>query len=264
MLPNTLCHIPRVSANKERALWEKGVRTWDGYRAVAKDLAFLDDCERHLEQRNPAFFADNLKSDQHWRLFGDFQDLVAYVDIETTGLDKGYDEITTIALYDGTEVRTYVNGRNLNAFKTDIKQYQLLVSFNGKTFDVPFIKRFFGIELPQAHIDLRYVMKRLGYGGGLKEVERRIGIDRGDLRSVDGFFAVTLWHEYKRKKNEAALETLLAYNCADVINLEQLMVHAYNRNLGETPFARDRQLNVPTPAKIPFKADPKLVNRYAW
>lgn len=264
MLANTLCHIPRVSLNKEKALWEKGVRSWASYREIAKNPGFLDDCVHHLEQRNPAFFADNLKSDQHWRLFGDFQDSVAYVDIETTGLDKSYDKITTIALYDGDEVRTYVSGKNLDAFKTDIKQYRLLVTFNGKTFDVPFIERFFGIRMPEAHIDLRYVMKRLGYSGGLKEVERRVGIDRGDLRSVDGFFAVTLWHEYTKRKNEAALETLLAYNCADVINLEQLMVHAYNANVKGTPFGTQRQLRKPTPMKIPFRADPKLVNRYAW
>ena len=264
MLPNTLCHFPRVSLNKERELWGKGVLTWQGYRAITKNPDFLDDCERHFNERNPAFFAENLKSDQHWRLFGDFQDTVAYVDIETTGLDKGYDQITTIALYDGSEVKTYVNGRNLALFKTDISRYKLLVTFNGKSFDIPFIERFFGFKLNHAHIDLRYVMKRLGYSGGLKEVERRIGIDRGDLKSVDGFFAVTLWYEFKRRQNEAALETLLAYNCADVINLEQLMVHAYNRNVRDTPFGAERHLKVPESAKIPFKADSKLVNRFAW
>ena len=264
MLTHTLCHIPGVSLNKERTLWEKGVQTWACYRAIAKEPGFLDDCERHFGQRNPAFFADNLKSDQHWRLFGDFRDAVAYVDIETTGLDKNYDQITTVALYDGNEVKTYVNGKNLAAFKTDVQQYKLLVTFNGKTFDIPFIQRFFGIELMQAHIDLRYVMKRLGYSGGLKAVERRVGLDRGELKSVDGFFAVTLWHEYRRRKNEAALETLLAYNCADAINLEYLMVYAYNMNVSGTPFAHERQLKAPTPVKIPFSADSKLVNRYAW
>ena len=264
MLANTLCHIPRVSLSKERALWDEGILTWAEYKAQSKNPAFLDDCVHHLEHRNPAFFAEHLKSDQHWRLFGDFQDSVAYVDIETTGLDKGHDEITTIALYDGTAVKTYVNGRNLEAFKSDIQDYKLLVTFNGKTFDAPFIRRYFNIELPQAHIDLRYVMKRLGYAGGLKEVERRLGIDRGDLRSVNGFFAVKLWHEFKRKKNESALETLLAYNCADVINLEQLMVMAYNANIKDTPFDLKRQLKLPHPASIPFPVDAKLVNRYSW
>ena len=261
MLANTLCHIPRVSLNKERMLWDQGVKTWDCYRAIGKSAAYLDECELQLEQRNPMFFADGLKSEQHWRLFGDFQDSVAYVDIETTGLDRDECEITTIALYNGSEVRTYVNGRNLSAFTREIQQYKLLVTFNGKCFDVPFINRYFGIELAHAHIDLRFVLKRLGYSGGLKQIERQLGIDRGELRDVDGFFAVTLWHEYKKRKNEAALETLLAYNCADVINLERLMVHAYNQNIMATPFATERQLKMPIPMKLPFAADPKLLKR---
>jgi uncharacterized protein len=262
MLANTLCHIPRVSLNKERLLWGQGVNTWAGYRTLAKNPDFLDSCERHLSQGNPDFFAENLKSDQHWRLFGDFKDSVAYVDIETTGLNQVDDQITTIALFDGFEVKTYVNGKNLAAFKNDIKQYKLLVTFNGKTFDAPFLRRFLGAELPKAHIDLRYVLKRLGFAGGLKEIERQIGIDRGDLKSVDGFFAVILWNEYKKRGNQAALETLLAYNCADVINLEQLMFMAYNLNVKNTPFCLEKQLKMPSPLKIPFKADPKLMNRY--
>ena len=264
MLANTFCHIPRVSLNKERLLWGQGVKTWAGYRPIAKNPDFLDSCEHHLQQRNPEFFAENLKSDQHWRLFGDFQNSVAYVDIETTGLNQVYDQITTIALFDGSEVKTYVNGKNLAAFNNDIKQYKLLVTFNGKTFDAPFLRRFLSAELPKVHIDLRYVLKRLGYAGGLKEIERRIGIDRGDLKSVDGFFAVTLWNEYNKRGNQAALETLLAYNCADVINLEQLMVMAYNMNVKNTPFGHEHQIKMPSPATIPFKADPKLMNRYGW
>ena len=262
MLTNTFCHMPRVSAAKELALWNKGVLTWDDYRKAVPKAAHIDDSETHLKEKNPIYFADGLKSDQHWRLFPDFRDSVAYVDIETTGLDKRYDEITTIALYDGHQVRTYVNGKNLDQFQKDLGDYRLLVTFNGKTFDVPFIKNFFGIEVNHAHIDLRYVLGKLGYKGGLKAIERRVGIDRGDLRDVDGFFAVTLWNEYKRKKNEKALETLLAYNCADVINLEQLMVYAFNLNIKATPFKRE--ISAPKKIESPFVADKKLVARSGY
>lgn len=264
MLTGTLCHIPRISLAKERSLWEQGIHTWESYRAHVKNPDFLDDCEQNLRQGNPIFFADKLKSDQHWRLYGDFRESVAYIDIETTGLDRYRDHITTIALYDGTTIKTYVYGQNLDDFVRDIAAYKLLISFNGKTFDVPFIQGYFGITLNQAHIDLRYVMKRLGYSGGLKEVERRLGIDRADLKAVDGFFAVTLWQIYKQKGNQAALETLLAYNCADVINLEQLMILAYNRNLKDTPFANEKQIVAPNPPQIPFKADDALIRRVGF
>ena len=261
MLTHTFCHIPRVTLAKEKALWERGILTWDDFQIAFPKASQIDHSKLHLQDKNPRFFSDGLKSDQHWRLFPDFRESIAYLDIETTGLDKNYDEITTIALYDGKSVRTYVSGQNLRQFARDIKDYKLLVTFNGKCFDVPFIKRFFHIEVDQSHIDLRYILARLGCTGGLKQVEQRIGIDRGDLRAVDGFFAVMLWHEYKRKKNDAALETLLAYNCADVVNLEKLLVHAFNLNLAATPFKGSRSIGAPKKVEVPFKADKRLIDR---
>jgi len=56
---------------------------------------------------------------------------------------------------------------------------------------------------------LRYVLKSLGYSGGLKSCEKALGLDRGDLDGVDGYFAVLLWRDYQKKHNEKALETLL-------------------------------------------------------
>jgi len=62
-------------------------------------------------------------------------------------------------------------------------------------------KDFFGIELNQVHIDLRYVLRSLGYTGGLKGCEKQAGIDRGNLEGVDGYFAVLLWTIIKEIKS---------------------------------------------------------------
>ncbi|MEI6805266.1 MAG: ribonuclease H-like domain-containing protein [Myxococcaceae bacterium] len=194
-----------------------------------------------------------MKSEPIWQLFPEFRNNIAYVDIETTGLSRQYNEITTIALYDGNQIHTYVNGKNLEDFKTDILKYKFLVTYNGRSFDAPFIEAFFGMKLDHEHIDLRYPLKKLGYVGGLKAIEKRFGIDRGDLKQVDGFFAVRLWNEYKRTKNEKALETLLAYNCADVVNLEILMVHVFNQTVSE------QTVPVPIEFKIPFQVDMDLL-----
>jgi len=43
----------------------------------------------------------------------------------------------------------------------------------------------------------------------LKFCEKALGLDRGDLDGVDGYFAVLLWRDYQKKHNEKALETLL-------------------------------------------------------
>jgi uncharacterized protein YprB with RNaseH-like and TPR domain len=177
---------------------------------------------------------------------------VAYVDIETTGLEPWDHAITSIALYDGREIKTYVQGQNLEDFEADIEKYEIMVTYNGKCFDVPFIQWYFQTRLRHVQIDLRYVLKSLGYSGGLKGCETQLGIDRADLAGVDGFFAVLLWEDYSRQGNEKALETLLAYNIEDAVNLETLMVMAYNLKVQETPFGRDLRIELPFRPEIPY------------
>ncbi len=84
------------------------------------------------------------------------------------------------------------------------------------------------IKFPQVHFDLCFLLRRLGLTGGLKGVERSLSILRNDLEEVDGYIAVLLWHKYKRTKDPRYLETLLAYNTEDVINLEYMLYYAYN------------------------------------
>jgi len=134
------------------------------------------------------------------------------------------------------------------------------VTYNGKTFDVPFIENYFRIRLNHAHIDLRYILGSLGYRGGLKHCEIQLGIDRGDLREIDGFFAVQLWHDYKRTQDPKALETLLAYNIQDVLTLESLMVIAYNMKINDTPFNLN-QSPAPVLPEIPFEVDFETIDR---
>ncbi len=208
---------------------------------------------------NPSYFAEKLPTNQHWRLYQDFREVCAFLDIETTGLYSG--EITTIALYDGQTIRYYVNGENLDSFPADVMDYRLLVTYNGKCFDIPFIERYFGIRLPHAHIDLRYPLRSLGLQGGLKGCERQLGIDRPGLEDVDGFVAVLLWEEYRKRKNHKALETLLAYNIQDAIALHPLIVHTHNEKVRGTPFFSTDASAIPAFPTSPFKPDPDTVDR---
>jgi uncharacterized protein YprB with RNaseH-like and TPR domain len=91
--------------------------------------------------------------------------------------------------------------------------------------------------------------------------EKALGLDRGDLDGVDGFFAVLLWREFQQTGNIKALETLLAYNIEDVVNLETLMVLAYNMKLKDTPFSRTHALSMPKIPDIPFKPDRSTIER---
>jgi len=259
MLKNTFIHIPG------------GIQHWDQFTGnhsirlsptkMHTITAYLEQSYQHLTTGNPNYFSEHLPANLHWRFFPEFRDSIVYLDIETTGLESWSNKITTIALYDGNSIYHYVNGQNLDDFVDDIKRYKVIVTYNGKSFDVPFIESYFGIALNSSHIDLRYILSSLGYTGGLKSCEIQLGMDRGDLSEIDGYFAVLLWFEYRRNKNQKALETLLAYNIQDVLNLENLMVIAYNLKIKDTPFYENQ---LPEPVFLPenpFKVDLETVER---
>ncbi|MBU1001154.1 MAG: ribonuclease H-like domain-containing protein [Proteobacteria bacterium] len=271
MLKHTFCHIPRIGTTTEQRYWGKGLKHWADAASQAGEAALgnnatwvrqhLDESLERLEAGDARWFDAGLPNAESWRLFGEFRERVAYVDIETTGLTHGEDHITTIALSGAGEVRTYVHGDNLADFQDDIRAFDVIATFNGKCFDVPFIERTFGIRLDMGHIDLRYVLKKIGFSGGLKSIEKQMGIGRDDLDGVDGYFAVILWHEYQNTGNAAALETLLAYNAADVVNLESLLVHAYNKLLDETPFAQGNRQDERPALPVRHEPDRGLVDR---
>ena len=181
MLKNTFCHLPGVSATREQQLWAMGLHSWND--AAVKEWAgksrhadkLREEVARsqdRLRAGDAGYFRDRLPSKHHWRLFPEFRSSMAYLDIETTGLGSPGDHVTTIALYDGQKIWHYVHGHNLHEFGRDVSKYQVLVTYNGKCFDLPFIKTAMGLTLSQAHIDLRYVLASLGYRGGLNRALR--------------------------------------------------------------------------------------------
>lgn len=271
MLKNTFIHIPGIGTKTEQRLWEAGVKDWDSFlNSAPQNLPparrdgiadELRESNRQLALGNANFFAGRLPAGQHWRLFSEFRDQIAYLDIETTGLEADC-TISTIAVYDGSTMATYVNGQNLDDFTDDIRRYKLLVTYNGKCFDVPVIERVLDCRLDQAHIDLRYVLAGLGFKGGLKRCESQLGMARGDLEDVDGLFAVVLWKAYLRNGDERALETLLAYNLQDAINLESLMVTAFNLGIERTAFHCGSSLPVPETPENPLNVDRPTISRY--
>lgn len=273
VLQHTFVHLPGIGLKTERSLWEKGICTWeffrdeDGWKRASigrtKYEALrerIEICRARLCAVDPQYFAGTLAPHHLWRLFADFRECAAFIDIETTGLGGPCDHITTAALYDGREVFHYVYGDNLDQFAHDLGKYKILITYNGACFDLPFIRHYFGIAVDHVHIDLRYLLANLGYRGGLKGCERSLGLDRCELDGVDGWFAVLLWREYGRTGNPKALETLLAYNIADTVNLENLMVQAFNMKVSQTPFL---ELKIPLPCspEIDFKADVALIEK---
>jgi uncharacterized protein YprB with RNaseH-like and TPR domain len=71
------------------------------------------------------------------------------------------------------------------------------------------------------HEDLMYACWQRNLKGGLKSVERQLGIERR-LTDVDGWMAVQLWHNYINYGDRNSLTKLLKYNEEDVVNLRVL------------------------------------------
>jgi uncharacterized protein YprB with RNaseH-like and TPR domain len=99
----------------------------------------------------------------------------------------------------------------------------MIHTYNGSRFDLPFIYASLGVDLESlfSHYDLMYHCWRCNLFGGLKRVERMLGIPR-KLTDISGWDAVRLWWRYVNDYDEHALHTLLEYNREDVVNLKTL------------------------------------------
>jgi uncharacterized protein YprB with RNaseH-like and TPR domain len=236
LLEHTFIHIPGIGPKTEQHLWRHGILTWKHFLSNKKtplprdrDAFIRKNLEASLENRdNIHFFINRLSSSHLWRIFHSFKDKAVYLDIETSGLCQGVDEITIIGLYNGHTVKTFVRGTNLSEFESEIISYEVAITFNGSQFDLPFIRRQFpNISLPPAHIDLRFFLRRLGYRGGLKAIEKSFGLSRAsDIDGIEGYEAVLLWKAYQWG-DESALDRLILYNTADIVHLKPLMERGY-------------------------------------
>lgn len=250
MLRHSFLHIKGVGRHIDRMLRDAGVTSWEEFRASRravpgigpkKRAAILEGItlsEKRLAAGDARFFHDRLAARERFRLAGDFRERLVFIDIETTGIGHR-DRTTVVGAYAGGEARLFVEGLNLEDFRAFLEARDIWVTYNGLTFDEPFLRREFGDSIrPAAHIDLRYCLRAVGLGGGLKAVERAVGpsmgIKRpGHLAELDGWDAVRLWKEYQKEGRAASLRTLVEYNMEDVVNLEPLLALAVNRHLRE-------------------------------
>lgn len=239
MLRSTFLHCPNIGEETERRLWSSGVADWEcalapdcelslGAADRATFLRVIQESHRALEAREHQYFARKLGVREAWRAFQEFRNDAVYLDIETDGGQNGA-SITTIGMYDRNGTTCLVKGRDLENFRDLVSNYGMIVTFFGTGFDLPMLsKRFPDIRFDQIHLDLCPTLRRVGIRGGLKKIEKHVGIARSDeTDGLTGWDAVKLWRRYEMYGDERALNTLIAYNLDDVVNLEPLAEIAY-------------------------------------
>lgn len=228
-IENSFIPARGVGTKTERRLWEAGITHWDdfdgdvvGPKTAERIETWIAEADDRLAAGDAPYFHRSFPSASRWRLYENFRAEACFLDIETTGLDHQRDDVTVVSLTRDGETTTLVRDRNLTAdrLRRELRDASLLLSFNGKRFDVPFLESAFDISLDYPHLDLMYPCRRLDLTGGLKAVEGTLGIDR-DRPDLSGRDAVRLWHRYESGDTDA-LDTLISYNRDDTENLETL------------------------------------------
>ncbi|MDO5581632.1 MAG: ribonuclease H-like domain-containing protein [Planctomycetia bacterium] len=248
MLTNTFCGMGGIGPEAERRLWANGILTWNDYRREGRScfspgkhsqiLRDLDEAEDHLRlgTRGLNWFLDKLPVSHHCRLHPHILDCCLYLDIETTGLEKN-SIITLLTVSNGKERQTFIKDRDFEDCREILRSAKIFITFNGRSFDIPRLRRVVNLPLYQPNIDLRYVFKGWGLTGGQKKIEKILGIGRpGETASFLGADAIQLWNEYQNGTDNA-LNLLIQYNQNDVIGLEKLFLLLYNESMKGFPWS---------------------------
>lgn len=273
MLENSFIHLPGIGPSTEEKLWEQGLHTWDH---LADNLSALFGPKRAqqlsdaIEEARSAFhtrafdyFQGRFKGAEMWRVLpalleSECRDQIAYLDIETTGL--GFPpqcKSTTIAVYYQGSLHVEHDVKRKRALLQEIEsEAKCLVTFNGGTFDLPFLRREFNLKLEQAHVDLRFWLAKHELRGGLKKIQQGLPqIHQRESMDIDGFDAVRLWALHQRGVPNA-LETLMTYNAEDTIVLEQLVYIGIDFERALRPKLTLKAFKTPEPPRIPYEICP--------
>jgi uncharacterized protein YprB with RNaseH-like and TPR domain len=236
MLRSSFVMLRGVGRATEKKIRLLGIQDWDGFRArpelpgiglarksaMDSHLAALEKC---LARGDARVFWEALPALERWRLYPDFREHAAFLDIETTGLDIGSD-VTVVGIFLEGSFTPFIRGVNLSerALARALRPARILVTFNGASFDLPMLRVSFpSLPLDIPHIDLRHLAPRAGIRGGLKKVERLLGIGRAEqIKILCSHDAVHLWRIWERKRSANALRLLVDYNRADCENLRRV------------------------------------------
>ena len=229
--------MERVGEKIEKRIWSNGIHDWDNFlrndriKGISKPRKLyydrkISNARKALFNFDSSYFLNILPQSETWRLYDFFKEDSVFLDIETTGLSKFDDDITVFGLYDGLNTKTMIKGINMNynELKKELQKYKLIITFNGASFDIPFIeKRYPGLLPKVPNFDVKSITSRLGFTGGLKNIEKELNFHRKEIiKDFHGGDAVTLWRMYGATGDEDYLNLLVEYNEYDIVNLKKV------------------------------------------
>lgn len=239
MIKSSFIFLPGIGKKKERELslkydWNSFLKTskiegiglkrkvyYDSLVKKAKDALLNDDV---------AYLASIFPLSEHYRFYKYYRDEAVFLDIETTHVTG---DLTVVGLFDGDRSKTMIAGYNLDlvALKKELSRYKLIVTYNGNTFDLPFLRSKHDILPDVLCVDLKVICRRLGFVGGLKKIEKELGIKRENeiVDNLRGGDAAKLYRMWRGSGDEHYLKQLVEYNEEDAVNLQTIADNLISR-----------------------------------
>lgn len=172
------------------------------------------------------------------RIYMEHKQQPLFFDIETTGLSADISAITLIGCCDmDGNITQWFNEDGfsqkqiLSDFLTFIKSYDTLITFNGKTFDLPFLSskiKEFKLNASfdrYEHLDLYQILKPYKNLWGLKNfrqknLEEYLGFHRTD--KLSGKKLIKTYQNYLEKGDTKDKEAVLLHNREDLLGLRNI------------------------------------------
>ncbi|MFH1682363.1 MAG: ribonuclease H-like domain-containing protein [Candidatus Woesearchaeota archaeon] len=233
MIRNSFIFLDKISSKTEQNLWQQGITDWNDFLKIKeingispKRKAYynrkLQEAKQELQKDNSAYFAQILPKKETWRLYQYFKEEACFLDLEV----DSYGKIILLGIADEYQTKIFVKGFNLEKelIKKELNRYKLIITFNGSAFDLPKLKKQLQLEIKIPHLDLKPLCINLDLKGGLKEVEKKLNLNRPQhLRGSP----VDLWKAFHASGDQEWLDLLIAYNQEDVENLKRIADYCY-------------------------------------
>ncbi|MDO4518617.1 MAG: ribonuclease H-like domain-containing protein [Bacillota bacterium] len=187
-------------------------------------------------------WVEETSSNPLWEFyFGDMK--VGVLDIETTGLSPRYNQFILGGLYDVSrgEIHQVLaqsrdeEGEALRSFMDLVGDFDVLVTYNGKSFDMPFLRdrcEKLGVSysgLKPYHLDLYIILRSYSDLRSFlpnfkqKTVENFMGLWNTRSDEISGRESVELYNHYELTRDLIARDKILLHNNDDVRQLFRLI-----------------------------------------
>jgi len=205
----------------------------------ARDSGSLYIVERRIEEIHPSGSDGIISAVEMLRRLKIAPEEALFLDIETCGLANcPLFLVGTMSLREGGLLIEQFFARDyaeepvlLEHLIEVISPYRMLVTFNGKSFDIPYMRDRMTFhrmrhEFAQEHLDLLLEARRLWRGEfpdcRLQTLEERV-CGRRRFGDTPGYLIPQLYHDYVRTGNAAPLEGVFHHNALDIITMAELL-----------------------------------------